>query len=804
MRPMAVTLYVRSLRWWLIAGLLAAMTAVASAAPENNPVLRRPAAAAAPVAHRFIVKMRATNAARLQAQTTDSRESITAAAATERVTALAGRVHITMNASRPLTANLHVMQVMSPTDESEEQTLEKLRADSDVEYAVADRRVYAHSTTSNDPLAPGQWFLQAVQPAAINAIGAWDTTKGSDSIVIGVIDTGVRFEHPALAGRLLAGYDFVSGNSPFKNANDGNGRDADASDPGDWVTSADNCGDVSNSSWHGTRTSGIIGATTNNTVGVAGITWSSKILPVRVIGKCGGFNSDVLAGMLWAAGQSVPGVATNPNPARVLNISLGSSGACDSASADVTSTLASLGVLIVVSAGNEGGPVDSPANCPGAMGILGLRHAGTKVGFSSLGPEIALGAPGGNCVNTVAGQPCLFSLDTTSNSGTTVPGASIYTDQFNTNLGTSFSAPIVSGIAGLMLAVNTGLKSPQLIARLKEGASPFPTSSDNANVPTCHTPVGSSDVQNVECICTTSVCGAGMANANGAVRAALRPIAAIVVQGTVTPGAMLTLQGGSSTAANGHAITQYSWTKGSASLGSGTTASITVPSSRNSSVCLTVTDDVGKQDTAKVVISQSSASVSLVPPGTDGCVEVSIAATDPSAAEAGPDSGTFTITRGGGTTAAITVALSITGTATNGTDYQTIPSSVVIPAGAASATVTVAPIDDAVVDAAETVIATIQSGSGYDVGSPDNATVTIADNDGTPPVTTSAAGGSKGGGGGAFDPLTLLGTLGLAIFAALRRLNPAPVSPRGGPPACGPPVSTSRGCCSRSPSPCLR
>jgi subtilisin family serine protease len=123
----------------------------------------------------------------------------------------------------------------------------------------------------------------------------------------------------------------------------------------------------------------------------------------------------------------------------------------------------------VVSAGNEGGPVDAPANCAGVAGVGGLRQVGTKVGFSSLGPEIALSAPAGNCVNT-AGGPCVFSIETTSNTGTTVPGASTYTDQTNFNVGTSFSAPIVSGIAGLMLAVNGNLRAEQLIARLQLGA----------------------------------------------------------------------------------------------------------------------------------------------------------------------------------------------------------------------------------------------------------------------------------------------------------------------------------------------
>src|SRR5207249_11843267 len=132
------------------------------------------------------------------------------------------------------------------------------------------------------------------------------------------------------------------------------------------------------------------------------------------------------------------------------------------------------GVLVVVSAGNEGGPVDSPANCAGAAGVAGLRHAGTKVGYSSLGPEVALSSPAGNCVNTTGG-PCLYPITTTFNQGTMSAGASGYTDQVNNpNLGTSFSAPIVSGIAGLMLSVNGNLNSTQLIARLKAGALPFP------------------------------------------------------------------------------------------------------------------------------------------------------------------------------------------------------------------------------------------------------------------------------------------------------------------------------------------
>ncbi len=450
--------------------------------------------------------------------------------------ALGARRGFTVQSSRALGGNMHMMRIAPLTNnETVAETLARLRADGEVEFAEVDRRVYPHALSS-DPLAAGQWYLQSSQPAAVNANAAWDITTGSKGVVVAVIDTGVRFEHPDLGrasagGKFLPGYDFVSPNSAsaFTTANDGNGRDADPSDPGDWVVDADGCEDVpnSNSSWHGTRVSRIIGARTNNATGVAGLMWDGYILPVRVLGKCGGFNSDVLAGIRWAAGLSVPGVPANPYPAQVINVSLGGEGACDSASAQVISEVSSAGALVVVSAGNEGGPVDSPANCAGAMGVVGLRQAGTKVGFSSLGPQIAIGAPGGNCVN-VDGGPCLFSIDTTSNSGSTTPGTSTYTNQVNINVGTSFSSPIVSGIAGLMLAVNGNLKSRQLIERMQAGASkPFPTASENAESAGVPRPAGASDIQATECICTTTTCGAGMANALGAVNEALRPIAAI-------------------------------------------------------------------------------------------------------------------------------------------------------------------------------------------------------------------------------------------------------------------------------------
>ena len=184
-------------------------------------------------------------------------------------------------------------------------------------------------------------------------------------------------------------------------------------------------------------------------------------------------------------------------------------------------------MLVVVSAGNDGSQVDQPANCRGVVSVTGVRHLGTKVGFSNLGTDVTIAAPGGNCVNVTAGAPCLYSLDTTTNLGVTTPAGNDYTDRFeNFNVGTSFAAPIVSGIAALMYSVNAHLSPARLVQRLQSSALPFPVA-DDPNVPTCRIPDGPLDQQLTECNCTTSTCGAGLAHAAGAVAAALRPVAVV-------------------------------------------------------------------------------------------------------------------------------------------------------------------------------------------------------------------------------------------------------------------------------------
>jgi serine protease len=599
-----------------------------SASAELNSVRTEPATPAEPAVQAVIVKLRAR-------VPTASPQNAPADA----IAGVARRAGLALLETHRIVANLHVMHVV-PTQagESVAATLARLRADPEVVYAEPDERRYIQSTP-NDPLYPDQWYLQnaSTTPSAVDADTAWDVTTGSNGVVIADIDTGVRFDHPDLlragagdGGRLLPGYDFISNPSV---GNNGEGRGPDASDPGDWVTVADTntlqfkgC-TVADSSWHGTRVAGILGAITDNATGVAGLTWNSWILPVRALGKCGGDDSDIEAAMLWAAGVHVDGVPDNPYPAKIENLSIGAAGSCPASYQDIIDQLTQLGVLIVASAGNAGGPVAAPANCPGVAAIAGLRQAGTKVGYSNLGPEVALAAPAGNCGSTMAGAACLYSLDTTYNLGTTTPTTNGYTDQTNTNLGTSFSAPIVSGIAALMLAVNGNLNSSELIARLKEGSQPFPQSSiDNTSPsppPSCHVPASATDVQDAECICTLNdtTCGAGMANAFGAVAAALRPIAAVAVPATVMAGANVVLQAAGSAAACNHTITGYQWvssdpTNHPLSSANAAATSVTAPTSGSFTVTLTVLDDSMPKRTAVATVSISPTAVATTAPAS--------------------------------------------------------------------------------------------------------------------------------------------------------------------------------------------
>lgn len=641
--------------------------------PEFNPVARNPVSIG-PEAFRLIVAFRATpgNAvtrtvrSRVKAQSFSITQASTSSAD---VVNLAHRSGLGIARSRQITASTHVMFLQKTLYGSDvAAALAKLRADPAVQFAVVDRHRYVQSApvTPDDPLfqptpgmASGQWYMLAPNPAVVvegvttadlsatDAVDAWSITTGSSGIVIADVDTGVLFDHPdllraGLGGRLLPGYDFVgedfNPNSPYNAlgtfliANDGDGWDPDPSDPGDWISSSDLSnqlfsGDTAGpSSWHGTRVVGILGALTNNGTGVAGMTWGSWILPVRALGKGGGYDSDIIAGIEWAAGLSVTNpdgsaVPDNPYPADIINLSLGgdttSCSSSDGADYENALTMVTgMGVLVVISAGNESGPVDLPGNCagvvPGVMAVAGLRNVGTKVGYSSFGPQVSVAAPAGNCVNT-AGN-CLRSIDTTTDLGTMGPltGSNYtYTNETNSNLGTSFAAPIVSGIAALMRSVNGNLTPAQIATRMEATATAFPP--NTGGIPVC--PALATDGSD-QCSCPPSgQCGSGMVNALSAVNAALNPIGAITSTGNTL------FDASGSTAACNLTVASYAWSaSGGVSITSGAAAAqVTVASTGSAgTLTLTVTDSAGHVDNTATVSFTAAGAATVHAPSSAG------------------------------------------------------------------------------------------------------------------------------------------------------------------------------------------
>jgi len=492
----------------------------------------------------------------------------------------------------------------------------------------------------------GQWYLRAPTAEFVSGIdmpAAWARTRGREDMVVAVLDTGVRFEHPDLGratqgGRLLPGYDFVSDSIV---ANDGDGRDADPTDPGDWVSSADRVNqrsrfgdcDVAGSSWHGTATASLVAAAADG-AGMVGAAPGVRVLPVRVLGKCYGTDADIIAGMRWAAGLPVDGVPANPHPARVINLSLGSTGSCGAAYQAAVDEITAAGTLVVAAAGNSaGGPVGVPGNCRGVLTVLALRHVGTKVGFSDLGPQIGIAAPGGNCVDIGPGDACLYPILAATNTGAQGPVASAWTDSFDFTVGTSFSSPLVAATAGLMLSQQPALRPDEVRTRLQATARPFPTTgADNGTDPTpvtaCVAP--RSDVVQLQCYCTTTLCGAGMLDAGAAVAAADALLARIAV----TPAAPLAGQAVSVSAAEslaapgGPPITGWAWSvvgpgAGVSAFTSATnapTASVLPTAAGRFTLRLSVTDSGGASASVdrEVVVAAAPPPSPAPPPAAGG------------------------------------------------------------------------------------------------------------------------------------------------------------------------------------------
>lgn len=380
---------------------------------------------------------------------------------------------------RRLATGADVVGADRALDRVEAETLmRRLAADPAVKSVEVDL-LLRPTLVPNDPGLSQQWAFGTTS-AAINVRPAWDVASGK-GVVVAVIDTGIT-AHPDLAANVLPGYDFIS--APLV-AGDGGGRDANAADPGGGYP-ANTCGagtPGASSSWHGTHVTGTIAAVSNNAAGVAGTAFNAKVLPVRALGKCGGYLSDVADAIVWASGGSVAGVPANPTPAQVINLSLGASGTCSATMANAIAAAVARGTSVVVAAGNSNGNVAGsvPANCPNVIAVAATTSAGARASFSNYGAGVDVAAPGQGILSTL-------------NTGTQAPAAAGYASYS----GTSMAAPHVAGVAALVLSAALNPLTPaELEARLKATASALPVA------------------------CTLG-CGAGLVNAGAAVAATLK------------------------------------------------------------------------------------------------------------------------------------------------------------------------------------------------------------------------------------------------------------------------------------------
>jgi serine protease len=404
---------------------------------------------------------------------------------------------------RPMSGGSHVLTLPFPmTEWQAEEFAENLENQGNVIFAEPDRRVYPMAAvTPNDTFYAGsQWHLQdsvvSGYAGAANLPLAWGETQGSSSIVVAVIDTGV-LNHNDLSSRLIggnasaSGYDFIN---DVTTANDGNGRDSDPTDPGDWnPTTRINCPKY-DSSWHGTHVAGTIGATSNNATGVTGVDWNAKLLTARVLGRCGGYTSDIVDAIAWSAGISVPNVPSNGNPAKVLNMSLGALGSCPPLLQTAINSAVARGAVVVAAAGNENTYASTlyPANCNNVINVTALTQQGDREPQSNYGTFVDIAAPG-------------ESIYSTHDNGITSANAS---NTYAAHTGTSMATAHVSGVVSLMLAAQPALSNGAVPAGnvastveglLKSAARSFPATS-NCN--------------------GTTLCGAGMLDAYQAVIAA--------------------------------------------------------------------------------------------------------------------------------------------------------------------------------------------------------------------------------------------------------------------------------------------
>ncbi|MDQ0868291.1 subtilisin family serine protease [Arthrobacter sp. V1I9] len=398
-----------------------------------------------------------------------------------------------------------------------------LRGQSNVEYAEQDTFVRPAASVS-DPLYQYQWDLSEA-PAGLRVPAAWDVTIGRGATVA-VIDTGIT-NHSDLSSNIVPGYDFISDTSL---SNDGDGRDSNATDAGDY------CNGTA-SSWHGTHVAGTIAAVANNGRGVAGVAYGAKVQPLRALGSCGGYLSDIADAVVWAAGGTVSAVPANATPAKVINMSLGGAGECNAYFQSALDFAADQGVAVVAAAGNENSPTSgsTPANCDNIITVGATGRAGSRAFYSNYGPEVDVSAPGGDA--STSGYDAILS---TWNEGKTTAGAEAY----GFMQGTSMAAPHVAAVAALMMTAGSTPTPADVEAKLKSTARLLPGT------------------------CDTGGCGVGLVDAGAAVRASVPPVVPGTpsIAGSPWVGQALTAQEGDWTPSGFFFFFSYEWLRDGKSI----------------------------------------------------------------------------------------------------------------------------------------------------------------------------------------------------------------------------------------------
>lgn len=481
-------------------------------------------------------------------------QTFSVASGRARASELARKSGLAIAYRRPMSGLAHVYSLPQEMTHVEAYALAKRLelSDPSIEYAEPDSIHKAFAAPNDPAFATAQWHYLAPNGAAsllggINAAPAWNISRGQ-GVIVAVLDTGIVL-HPDLAANVIQGYDFISDPSI---SNDGNGRDADPSDPGDGYP-ADYCslGALArSSSWHGTHVAGTVAAVTNNGVGVAGVAYEARVLNVRVLGRCGGLTSDIADGIAWSAGLTVPGVPRNTNVAKVINLSLGGGGACSRTYQAAVQAATAAGSLVIAATGNDAlGQIASPANCAGVLAVTSHTFQGDSADYANVGPHTDISAPGGGACSMPdsGGFTCLTRGNvseryvwSTLDSGTTVPVASTYSGR----TGTSMATPHVAGVAALLLSRMPTLSVSEVSFLVTNSARSFPSGTF--------------------CLLfSSSPCGAGMLDAKAALDllSALTPSLVLTVPTVVAGGTSTSLSTTATSRNGGSSLFKYIWSQ---------------------------------------------------------------------------------------------------------------------------------------------------------------------------------------------------------------------------------------------------